>query len=53
MPLDELYIGLERAFTAFNKPDFAEGMPDLSDAYPDIAGLFQAFSFHHDIPDEF
>jgi hypothetical protein len=53
MPLDELYIGLERAFTGFNKPDFAEGMPTLKEAYPDIADLFQAFSFHHDIPNEF
>lgn len=53
MAVDEIYVGVERAFTGFNKPHFAEELPMLDDAYPEIADLFDAFGMHHVIPDEF
>jgi hypothetical protein len=53
MAPDEVYVGIERAFTGFNKPFFAEKLPLLGDAYPEIADLFDAFGMHHVIPNEF
>jgi hypothetical protein len=53
MAHDEFYVGLEMAFTAYNKPDFAADMPLLGDAYPDIADLFKAFANHDQMPQTF
>jgi hypothetical protein len=53
MAYDDFYMGLETAFTAYNKPDFGAGMAPLSDAYPDIADLFRAFANHNEIPETF
>ncbi len=53
MAHDEFYVGLEMAFTAYNKPDFSADMPLLGDAYPDIADLFKAFSNHDQMPQTF
>jgi hypothetical protein len=53
MAHDEFYMGLERAFTGYNKPDFAAGLPRLGDAYPDIADLFHAFANHDSMPQTF
>jgi hypothetical protein len=53
MPMDAYYVGLERAFTAFRKPDFALGAPLLGDRYPDIANLFDAFNSHDIVQDSF
>lgn len=53
MPMDDYYVGLERAFTGFRKPDFASETTLLGDRYPDIANLFDAFNAHDIIPDSF
>lgn len=52
-PHDEYPYGIEKAFTAFNKPGFADGLPFLHEAYPDIADLFHALEMHDIIPDHF
>jgi len=53
MPPDDYYIGLETAFTDYNKPGFAADMPLLGQAYPDIADLFDAFRNHDLMPQTF
>jgi hypothetical protein len=53
MPMDEYYVGLERAFTGFRKPDFASETTLLGDRYPEIANLFDAFNAHDIVPDSF
>jgi SEC-C motif len=53
MPMDDYYVGLERAFTGFRKPDFATETTLLGDRYPDIAQLFDAFNTHDIVPDSF
>ncbi len=53
MQLDDYYVGLERAFTGFRKPDFATENTLLGDRYPDIANLFDAFNSHDIVPDSF
>jgi hypothetical protein len=53
MKLDDYYVGLERAFTGFRKPDFATENTLLGDRYPDIANLFDAFNSHDIVPDSF
>jgi hypothetical protein len=53
MPTDDYYVGLERAFTSFRKPDFASETTLLGEGYPDIANLFDAFNMHDIVPDSF
>jgi hypothetical protein len=53
MPMDDYYVGLERAFTGFRKPNFASNTTLLGDRYPDIANLFDAFNKHDIVPDSF
>jgi hypothetical protein len=53
MSMDDYYIGLERAFTGFRKPDFASETTLLGDRYPDVANLFDAFNAHDILPETF
>ena len=53
MPMYDPYIGLECAFTAFRKPNFASDTTMLGDSYPDIASLFNAFNAHDIVQDSF
>jgi hypothetical protein len=53
MPMDDYYVGLERAFTGFRKPNFASETTLLGDRYPEIANLFDAFNAHDIVPDSF
>ena len=50
---DEIYEGLEVAFTGFNMPNFADGLAMLHESYPDIADIFRAFDQHSYVPDSF
>ncbi len=53
MGMEDYYAGLEIAFTAFRKPDFATETTLLGDRYPDIVDLFNAFKAHDLVPDSF